>query len=155
MNKYLCLPSQKKTKKPTSPLAVPGQPQNISAAFDDPDSITVTRQEPTVLSGIVVINITDAEGTLISMVNATGTIQTLEGLSPFTLYSIQVAAITGTGAGNSVTAEATTAEDDKWKTRLSNYTIVVWAFTVAFGPTSDAITVLTGEDGSCALLMVL
>ena len=31
----------------------------------------------------------------------------------------------------------------------TNYTIVVQAFTVAFGPTSDAITVLTGEDGRC------
>jgi len=34
----------------------------------------------------------------------------------------------------------------------TNYTIVVQAFTVAFGPAGDAITVLTGEDGKCSLI---
>jgi len=34
----------------------------------------------------------------------------------------------------------------------TNYTIFVQAFTIAFGPTSDAITILTDEDGKCSLM---
>jgi len=58
-------------------------------------------------------------------------------------------------------AEAEQVNTTSTNTELSglefytNYTIVVQAFTVAFGPTSDAITVLTGEDGRCSLLVAL
>ncbi len=101
-------------------LAVPEVPRSITTTVNNATSITVSWMVPEIPNGNIIryeltISSSSLEASGLGSFNITS--QTLEYvatmLSPFTNYTFEVAAVTGAGRGNSVTATNRTDESGK------------------------------------------